>query len=272
MTARTRALGALLLAAAVGLATSGRASQRLGTSPHGAPDGCPACHEASEGGVGGPRPAVATCRGCHPDAEMHVVGVRPESVRVPDGWPLEDGVVTCATCHAEPGCDAGRPPERPWLRGGTPDRRADFCYRCHASEAYQRTSPHLPADPGPGVQAGCPACHTGRPADGASVADSALRLPPEEACATCHPGPTHVGAAEHVGKTQSAPTALPLAPGGTIGCWSCHDVHAPPGPPPRPGALATTLAGAPRPDGREALLALPAVDGTLCRSCHGAGP
>ena len=132
---------------------------------------------------------------------------------------------------------------------------------------------HLPAGATDPTLAGCPACHASRPGPGATVGESALRVAPAETCTTCHPGPVHAGAAEHVGQhVQRTPDpALPLLDG-VIGCWTCHEVHAPPGPGREPRGLAASLATAAREPGPEALLALPAADGTLCRACHGDGP
>jgi hypothetical protein len=274
MTARAALIVGLLAALAL-ITPLGRATERLGESPHGEPAKCLTCHAPGEGEApGAPLPALATCRSCHPDADMHPVGMKPERVAVHEGWPLEDGVVTCATCHAEPGCDPTRSDVRPWLRGGTPERHADFCGRCHELQAMRRESPHLALGAPETTAAGCPACHTSLPRTGATVAEAELREPAARSCDTCHPGPAHAGAAEHLGRTQLGPmaTELPLGPGKTIGCWTCHDVHRAPQPRPVTSALAASLARTPHPDGPEALLALPAADGSLCRACHGTGP
>lgn len=292
----TRLLRASLVLAIVALAVAlslrpgeVSATTRLGTSPHDKPDACVACHApGTDGRPGAPLPVVATCRSCHPDADMHPVGVAPHDTPVPAGWPLEDGKLSCATCHAEPSCSADRADVAPWFRGGNPDRTLDFCYRCHAPARLERSNPHLPTTEG-GTD-GCTACHSGRPEPGAAVAASRLRLAPAEACATCHPGPVHAGVVEHVGKVQTralsavAAAALPLDDGGTIACWTCHDVHAagPSAALAHDGVAGRILAGRERPGGgtappeasagRAPMLALSATDGTLCTACHGSGP
>jgi hypothetical protein len=281
----------LALAATAGLWAAGPAQATANGSPHAIPDGCPACHDpgAEPGSVGSPRPAIATCRGCHPTADMHSVGVLPVDTGIPHGWPLEQAAVTCATCHAEPACDSRRPTEAPFLRGGPYQRPAQLCSRCHDTAALKRTSPHPPSDPDAPP---CAACHTGAPPEHAAPADARLRGPAAAICQDCHPTQVHAGVADHVGAPLDAGIAselagrLPLAPDGTIACWTCHEVHEEPtGGPGRSGGASDSrrrrhadrlrgLARGPRPPGvgDAALLALPVSDGALCRACHGTGP
>lgn len=291
--------GLLFAAAFLLLVPAGRATERIGKSPHAQPDGCPACHDASAGAApGAVRPVIPTCLGCHPDADMHPVGMAPREVKVADGWPLENGKVTCATCHAEPSCDRSRGTVRPWFRGGNPERKLDFCYRCHTPTAMQRTNPHVPTEQG-GSSEGCSACHSGKPAEGATVAESRLRVAPEEACVTCHPGAVHAGVAEHLGAILGTPLTaddakhMPLGEGGKIECWTCHDVHqtAVSAPVAKKGVAARidaamqaeaakvvpaeppkTEPAKTEPAARPSLLALPTSDGRLCTACHGKGP
>ena len=152
----------------------------------------------------------------------------------------------------------------PWMLGAA----AVLPWVGRATESeLQRQSPHLPLGATDPAQAGCPACHSTTPATGASVADAMLRAPIDRACTTCHPGDVHVGTVEHLGRRQTAAMAspLPLGPAGTIGCWTCHDVHQPPVPRPVPSELAAVLG--PAPVGPVAMLAL--SDGRLCLACHG---
>lgn len=268
-------------------------------NPHGSPTGCIECHATAPDGVsiGVPLPIVATCRGCHPTADMHPVGMPPDEVRVQKGWPLEDGKVTCATCHAEPahGGEAAAL-EAPWHRGGPYARVEELCYQCHDRAAYTRSDPHHPAVMRSFEDPTCAACHTGPPAQGASLADSRLRAGAEEACLSCHVGPIHTGLVDHMGKVvpeaqrASIAATLPLDAEGRIGCWTCHDAHqteASSVAPDFDGRLVTQLvhqairddwklALAPdalrlpgqAPVEHPTLLALPASDGTLCLACH----
>lgn len=268
--------------------STGSATARLGDSPHDNPGACAACHDPSAGPApGAVRPIEANCRSCHPDADMHPVGMRPRDIQIHEGWPLEDGVVTCATCHAEPGCDPAREHAVPYLRGGVPPRRMDFCYRCHQPTVLVRSNPHITLPPPATANDQCAACHAGLPQQGASPAESRLRLAPAEACATCHPSPVHLGVPEHTDAvleaelSVEAASLLPLLSGGKIACWTCHDVHTSDTPtlPRRRSLLGDRLnvpAPAPQPTGekqkRSTMLALPAADGRLCQACHGTGP
>lgn len=275
------AVSAFVLLALLFLPAGSRATSRLGVSPHEQAGACPVCHDSgAEGTVGPPRPVEATCRSCHPDADMHPVGMSPREVHVAEGWPLEAGKLTCATCHAEPSCDDRRGRVAPWFRGGNPERVMDFCYRCHTPGrcGLLRTR----AAGVDGNAGGCPACHQGKPAAGAPPAQAELRLPGADTCTTCHPGPVHAGVAEHLGEgvtvalAPEAAAALPLGEGNAIMCWTCHDVHrAGPDTPHPPAGFAARLARLrpPTAEGqRPALLALSVQDGSLCRACHGGGP
>lgn len=270
-------------------------------NPHGDPTACTSCHEASSDadGVGAALPVVATCRSCHPTADMHPVGMPPNKVHVPKDWPLEDGKVTCATCHVEPAhgaAEAALP--SPWHRGGPYPSVTRFCYACHEAEAYTRSDPHHPAKPRDAGDSTCAACHTGMPQAGAGLAESRLRAKPEEVCTgTCHTATVHAGLKAHLGEEVPAERVAAL-PGvitlqdGRVACFSCHEVHEPAADPglekrkPLPTALReqaleedwSSLAGAElvwpgvldltHPP----LLALPTSDGSLCRACHGDGP
>ncbi len=274
-----------LLAPKEGLARS----KRLGVSPHLSADGCPACHDATSGPApGAVKPIEAACKVCHPDADMHPIGMAPVAVKVPSTFPLENGKVSCATCHSNPSCDHKRPTAAPFLTGGVPEKKVEFCYRCHASTSKARTSPHEPPEKGK-ADGTCAVCHSAIPPEGSTVANASLRLAPKQACTTCHPDAVHAGAREHVGSkidhplSPEAAKALPLGPDGDINCWTCHDVHTfGRSKPTKPSALAQSIqrlrtTGLTVPEKKadkvdDPMMALPVNDGTLCRACHGDGP
>ena len=254
----------------------------LAGGPHTNPASCHACHTRADAGVGPPRPDTETCQGCHAQADMHPVGVTPAETRVPDGWPLVDGTVSCRTCHDQPA--HGLALEAPYLRGEAGADREAFCFSCHQADTYQRDDPHHPND----TQASCAACHTAPPPAGAAPAEARLRGAPAQACATCHPGLPHAFAAAHLG--QPAGGGLPATAQGAIACFTCHDVHGGhdsgrPAPSPFGAALraaagagswngvppSATWPGTPS-RGHPPLLALPLQGDALCAACHGEGP
>ena len=290
---------AALLGAALALAggSDGAAAERI--NPHGSPDGCGSCHApgASAAEPGAPLPIVATCRSCHPTADMHPVGMAPNKVPVAAGWPLEDGKVTCATCHSEPahGGDAAAL-KAPWHRGGPYESVTRFCYSCHQAENYALTSPHTPASAGDPREASCSACHTGTPPEGASLDQARLRAGADKACTgTCHTEAPHAGSDEHMGRVVEPAIASALSASmpllnGQIACFTCHEVHGTSAVATASGrhtlsdglharalerdwsALATPSVIWPLGMDSHAMLAEPASDGSLCRACHGAGP
>lgn len=273
---------ALVLLAALLVPNAGAVPVKaLGTTPHSVPDACSACHEP--GTPAGPtKPIVTNCLSCHPTEDHHPVNVAPGEIKVAAGWPLENGKMTCATCHDEHPDDQASTDRM--LRGGHPATVKEFCYRCHESTVNTtRQSPH-PTDGKPAADGSCSACHSGRPAAGATLAESRLRLEPTRVCVVCHEGEVHTGTKAHLGKQLERPidpkvaAEFPLTADGTIACWTCHDVHnSAVNPPPAPRRLADALAKAVRGGKVDAplttsLLALPVSDGSLCRACHGNGP
>ncbi len=267
--------------------------------PHGSAEACESCHVPgpTPGEPGVPLPSMQACSVCHPDAveDMHAVGLRPDQSTVPPGWPLEDGLVSCATCHAEPACAPDRPRDPPYHRGGPYANPDAMCWQCHDDASFERTDPHHPDESRSASDGSCGGCHAGIPEEGASFADSKLRAE-EKVCELCHEDTPHLGVESHVGKKvesmdESARSVLSLDPEGLVACWTCHEVHAEghSGLKPKdralPDALRTEVlqsdwtAEVPeesRWPGVERehppMLALPLEGGALCRACHGVGP
>lgn len=298
-------LAAALLSVGPAVHAQDVVEQAVVVNPHRAPDQCVLCHEAGETPTqpGKALSSIASCTACHASAaeDMHAVGLLPVESTIPPGWPLEDGVVGCATCHAEPACDASRPQEAPWHRGGPYPDLLQMCWQCHSEEGMDRQDPHHPDAVRADRDPSCSACHLGVPAVGASAADSNLIQEPEQLCDFCHEGLQHSGMASHMGVAPvevkiAQPALFPLDGEGAIACWTCHEVH-------RDGD-SVAVRGAPNTVARDALrarllaedwvgafpadarwprtkteraehtpmLVLPLADGQLCAGCHGAGP
>ncbi len=274
-------------------------------NPHDAADQCAACHAPGETPdvPGEALSSIESCSACHPESakDMHAVGLPPEKSVIPEGWPLEDGVVGCATCHAEPACDANRSKEAPWDRGGPYPDSLQMCWQCHSEDGMDREDPHHPVTVREAADPTCSACHLGMPTKGATADDSLLIQEADKLCDFCHEGLQHSGMASHMGAEMgdlkaAQPTLFPLDGAGKIACWTCHEVH-------RDGdsvqaerladgalkqalrarllekdwkGLLPTDVQWPEAKTERAehtpMLVLPLADGQLCIGCHGDGP
>ncbi|GAB4263834.1 MAG: hypothetical protein Kow0054_27750 [Deferrisoma sp.] len=174
-------------------------------------EACEACHP-------GDPAAPVECGTCHgPDANLHPDGV-PPSQPVPPAFPLEDGRLTCRSCHRLHG------PAGPHALRGFDDpgvqSLSDFCALCHGG-GLARTNPHR-ADAG---ENRCAFCHASvRP--GAVLAGVRLtaRVDANRLCDFCH----DVRAKDHprnIDPVLDLPDELPRGPGGEITCATCHNPH-----------------------------------------------
>jgi len=211
------------------------------------------CFECHPGGVREGRPVAvagegrdALCTGCHtaPGVRQapHPVGMRASEAtwRMEYlGFPLEDGKLTCVTCHDEVSHRASDPANPRFLRGGPYPDREKFCARCHLDSTEAQNNPHRQLDGFGRIRpASCRFCHAGAgtggvPGPGASdlVADET------SVCASCHrvvphpgvdhlrplPGPMEARRVEYERRHQ---VRLPLGEGGVIRCSTCHNPHA----------------------------------------------
>ena len=69
---------------------------------------------------------IDACYTCHPHGASHPVGVKAVSpkIKTPDGLPtIEDGIITCVTCHEPHGGNR--------LHYNRFDYKKDLCMRCH---------------------------------------------------------------------------------------------------------------------------------------------
>jgi predicted CXXCH cytochrome family protein len=76
---------------------------------------------------------IEVCEGCHTFTVSHPVGIKAttEQVKVPDDmFTIEDGIITCATCHSPHGGD------RPFLARF--DFKKDLCLKCHDESIYNK--------------------------------------------------------------------------------------------------------------------------------------
>lgn len=205
------------------LITSGIAqvASESAPNPHWRPDGCGVCH-SSEGPPAPiePRAVTPLCLSCHDGkraiSDAHPVGRTPsEQTRIPPGWPLVEGRLSCTTCHdfsRHCAVPSARPARNPaFLRrasgvdgialsredgarrfSGTDAHRSAFCATCHIPALHERHNPHMML--------------------------SADQTPDAVRCGFCHVDPAAVVRAETRMEAQLHTDELTL-------CGGCHTSH-----------------------------------------------
>lgn len=200
------------------------------------------------------------CGGCHATATglSHPVGVQP-SMPVPADLPLEQGQITCVTCHDDSSAEAharARLQHNSLLR-----TNADLCSQCHDQSIMTRQSMHGSALgqahlawPGQPRHTDthdsdrtntCLSCH-----DGSLASDPGVRVGAGARSDTDHP----IGIVYSPRSMAKVRTLVPAAMldsrirlfDGKVGCGSCHSPYS----------------------SREKLLIMSNRDSALCLSCH----
>lgn len=197
------------------------------------------------------------CTSCHSveSAFSHPVGFAP-SRSLPDLFPLENGHMTCATCHdtsdAQRHRSAGSHAD-PLLRSGLDG--AAFCTQCHASSLGDVSDAHAQAVSRAHLI--WPDTHRSHAARPAGRADAGALDTESAACMECHDGSlaSDAGSAKRgpmlANMAQDHPIGIPYAPDpmhasgsgtlipfnaldhrvrlfdGSVGCGSCHSVYSP---------------------------------------------
>jgi hypothetical protein len=189
---------------------------------------CESCHNADRKTLRTADP-VALCNRCHGTGaivgESHPLGKVPAEIRPPESWPLQQGALTCLTCHT-----AGHKEHAggwKFLRGGPYADHNSFCQNCHKPAALKGRNPHLDINAG----TGCEFCHTGRPVPGRDTVETVkLVADPNLLCLRCHSIGPHPAGVEHTTalspeRAAAIPKELPLYRGGKIVCATCHNPH-----------------------------------------------
>lgn len=232
-------------------------------NPHWQADSCHVCHGETNGQFTAltARQADGKCLSCHDGVTLgrdpHPIGraFDGDHVRLPEGWPMVDGMLGCMTCHdVVPACSthATRSESNAAMlrsadtRGLTGSGPAGFCSSCHVAEAYEPFNPHKMTGPdGAVMKQRCDHCHvadlTARIA-GSRRDEPALIADEMTLCSGCHPrhidwfDPGHLGM--KVNRSMLArlatgiddgndPTSssLPLTRENRIMCSTCHNPH-----------------------------------------------
>lgn len=193
----------------------------------------------------------AMCNRCHESeyatSDIHPVGISPsDQVRIPDFMPLENGRITCTTCHdskQQAGCVKKEMIDEVnvlFLRGKQKSRNS-FCFLCHYEESYKLLNPHEQVnDRGEIQEETCLFCHS-------SIPDLKSKGPekvtfvvqnPDAYCIGCHHGfvRKHPAGIDHLRKpskkimetlatsVERIGVELPLYKGKVV-CATCHNPH-----------------------------------------------
>ncbi len=190
---------------------------------------CLTCHREEEGYPLRNDDFVELCNRCHGSGQIigdiHPLRKVPETISVPEGWPLSGGKLTCMTCHL-----AGHPEHRGqanFLRGGPSDDRNDFCLNCHDRKQLENRNPHQDINAGKG----CDFCHAERPIPGRDTIDTVrLIADPNILCLRCHEPPPHPSDFDHTltidaERAKTISNDLPVYNGTKIVCATCHNPH-----------------------------------------------
>lgn len=184
---------------------------------------------------------------------------------MPPDFPLEDGRLTCLSCHnatlrctMDPAVNAGNPL---FLRGSIVEITGDYCFRCHTREHYRPVNAHDQMETDQIKEDGCLWCHVNIPDRNTTVSKGALsnlRNSASGICVNCHfVGPNHPVEGKHMGSTPSSdllffmaaaeirdrmnipfasllemvrasgrmPRQIPLDEQNRITCYTCHNPH-----------------------------------------------
>jgi len=214
---------------------------------------CNECHQPIPGGPGqdphlkfaGDYRQLCRCHTYTSGVYIHPVDIQPspeKKKRMPSSFPLQDGKLTCRTCHDIYLQCQERRFERNSLRGAPYPRRIDFCHNCHVLQKYEQPDPHQQLNKsGEIVVDTCLFCHLEKPDEKhATFKDVILIGDIELLCRRCHHiAGNHSGNADHMGIRPSADglkrikaieikynVRLPLDENGKMTCITCHNPHA----------------------------------------------
>lgn len=216
---------------------------------------CDACHEKipKEGGdeflkFGGDYTELCKCHGYTPGTYIHPVDIVPSADKkgkIPADFPLQDGKVTCTTCH-DMYLQCQKNPRykainQRFLRGAPYVSRTTLCFRCHDEKKYTMLDPHNQiTEAGAIIVDKCLYCHVEKPDEKhATFKEVKLIGNLEVLCFRCHykqsqfhpinanhlvtPNPTIV---ENIKETEKKfGIILPLNYEGKITCPTCHNPH-----------------------------------------------
>jgi hypothetical protein len=132
---------------------------------------CTECHSQTpkKGGerflkFGGDYNLLCRCHLKTPDSYIHPTDIKPsdqKKTKIPADLPLEQGKITCLTCHDIYLQCQERTFDKNSLRGVPYRKATDFCFKCHDQKSYVQLDPHKQLnEKGEIVSETCLYCHT----------------------------------------------------------------------------------------------------------------
>lgn len=221
--------------------------------PHWTGKHCIECHITEKGKVlKFEGDYLKLCNRCHQTefarTDIHPVAVELTDImnkKIPSGWPLKEGKVTCLTCHdvaIQMKENAPLKVVNPFFLRGVPyESINDFCFTCHTRESYQKTNPHTQLDEeGNIIEERCLFCHQSLPDpwQAQSIADVSFKSERAVLCKSCHGDKwnLHPARSDHLvaipdtmkemfhSQVTASGVDLPLYRD-TIFCGTCHNPH-----------------------------------------------
>ena len=211
---------------------------------------CADCHVKipKEGGnkylkYGGDFNILCKCHLKEANNYVHPINIVPSQekrAKIPAGLPLQDGKVTCLTCHDIYWQCQKRRVDKNSLRGTPISKKSDFCFECHDETDYVMLNPHTQFNPwGKIITEKCLFCHTERPDENRDrYQDVKFIGDLEMICQRCHViRGNHSGNVNHLVKPSTKALArmqamekefgiiLPLDKNGRLTCITCHNPH-----------------------------------------------
>ena len=209
---------------------------------------CTDCHDQipQEGGnqylkYGGDFNILCKCHA--PRNYIHPVDVEPseqKKIKIPAELPLQDGKVTCLTCHDIYWQCRKRRVDKNSLRRARTPKRSDFCYKCHDKARYAKLKIHNQLNSnGKIIVEKCLYCHPDKPDESrARYKDVKFIGDLEMMCQRCHViRGNHSGNFNHMVRPSDDTLArmqvmekkfdviLPLDENGKLTCITCHNPH-----------------------------------------------